>query len=134
VSSLLGSRPILGVVQASSRASLIVFGIFAAFTASAEPDAIDDRDADWWRAAMESRASELASHEAAVAECEEREAPPAYDAVDGYVTRSRGDGRLRYVEVKRCDDERRALEAAQRELERFEDEARRAGVPPGWLR
>jgi hypothetical protein len=106
----------------------------AALVARAEPVAIGGHDADWWRAAMTARATELASSETAVAECEEREAPPAYDGVAGYVARSHGDRRYRFVEIKRCEDERAALEAAQHELERFEDDARRAGVPPGWLR
>lgn len=111
-----------------------VFLVVSAVVAHADPDAIDEHDEAWWRAAMTSRETELAAQEMAVAACEEREAPPAYDDVDGYVTRSAGDGRLRYVEVRRCDEERAALEAARDEIERFEDDARRAGVPPGWLR
>ena len=73
------------------------------------------------------------TQQGALAACEAREAPPAYDGVAAYVTRGR-DGRLREVEIKRCDDERADLDAARRELERFEEEARRLGVPPGWLR
>ena len=108
--------------------------ILAALTAHADPAAVGGHDADWWRAAMTARETELASSEKAAADCEEREAPPAYDGVAGYVTLSDRDRRFRYVEIKRCEDERDALDAAQREVERFEDEARGAGVPPGWLR
>jgi hypothetical protein len=113
---------------------LAALALLAPLRASGDPATIGGRDADWWRAAMAAHEAELASSETAVAECEEREAPPAYDGVAGYVTPSGGGRRLRYVEIKRCEDERDAREAAQREIERFEDEARRAGVPPGWLR
>lgn len=93
-----------------------------------------ERDEDWWRAAMTSRERELEARTEELAECEAREAPPAYDAVEGYVARSRGDANPRFVEIKRCDEERDALEAARAEIDRFEEEARRHGVPPGWLR
>jgi hypothetical protein len=108
--------------------ALALLGCFAA------PARAEERDESWWRAAATAHASEIEASEEALAACEEREAPPAYDGVDGYVTRSRGDGRLRWVEVKRCDEERADLDAARTALERFEDEARRLEVPPGWLR
>lgn len=116
------------------RYTVLLVALLPALAATAEPDAIGERDEAWWRAATASREQALEARVAEAAECEAREAPPAYGDVDGYVTRRRGDGRLRYVEVKRCDEERAALEAARAELERFEDEARRQGVPPGWLR
>lgn len=87
----------------------------------------------WWRAQHAARAAAVASLEREVAACEEREAPPAYDGIAGYVTRGR-DGRLREVEIQRCDQQRADLEAARAELDRFEEQARRLGIPPGWLR
>jgi hypothetical protein len=99
-----------------------------------ESDTIGGREEGWWRAAMASREAEVAALAEALATCEEREAPPAYDAVEGYVTRSRRDGRPYFVEVKRCDAEREALAGASAERDRFEEEAQRLGVPPGWLR
>jgi hypothetical protein len=111
-----------------ARIAIALLGCFAA------PAQAQDRDEAWWRAAATAHASAIEAGEEALAACEEREAPPAYDGVDGYVTRSNGDGRLRWVEVKRCDEERAELDAARNALERFEDEARRGGIPPGWLR
>jgi hypothetical protein len=116
-----------------ARALLAPVAIGAALAAQADPAAIDGHEEAWWRAAITSRESRVASSEEAVSDCEEREAPPAYDGVDGFV-KQRPNGRLQVVEIRRCDDERRALEAARTDLDRFEDGARRAGVPPGWLR
>src|SRR5262249_21881344 len=107
--------------------------IGAALAAEADPTAVDGHEEAWWRAAITSRESQVASSEKAVGDCEEREAPPAYDGVDGFV-KQRPNGRFEVVEIRRCDDERDAREAARADLERFEDGARRAGVPPGWLR
>ncbi|RIL07948.1 MAG: hypothetical protein DCC71_01075 [Proteobacteria bacterium] len=98
----------------------------------ADPARGDEGEA-WWRAQHAARAAAVASLEREVAACEEREAPPAYDGVAGYVTRGR-DGRWREVEIKRCDQQRADLEAARTELDQFEEQARRRGIPPGWLR
>jgi hypothetical protein len=87
----------------------------------------------WWRDEHEARVGALEHADALVEECEESEAPRAYHGVGGYAIRGR-DGRVRWVEVKRCDEERAAARAARGDLERFEERARRAGVPPGWLR
>lgn len=111
----------------------LLFSVLA-FAAAAAADTVGGRDEAWWRAAMASREGEVAALAETVAACEEREAPPAYDGVEGYVTRSRRDGRPYFVEVKRCDEERDALAAARGERDRFEEEAQRLGVPPGWLR
>jgi len=108
--------------------------LWAALPASAADPSQPERDESWWRAAMAAREAELASAEQAAAVCEEREAPPPYDGVDGYVTRGARDGRPRFVEVRRCDEERAARDAARDAVTRLEDEARRLDVPPGWLR
>lgn len=108
--------------------AVLLLGCFAA------PARAEELDEAWWRAAATANAGDVEAREEALATCEEREAPPAYDGVDGYVTQSNGDGRLRWVELKRCDQERADLDAARSALERFEDDARRSEVPPGWLR
>jgi len=87
----------------------------------------------WWREQHEALVAELEHAEARAEECEETEAPRAYDGVGGYAVRGR-DGRIRWVEIKRCDEQRAAATAARGDLERFEERARRADVPPGWLR
>ena len=102
-------------------------------TRGEESERIGGHDEAWWRTAHEELVAELAHLEALVAECEESEAPRAYDGVAGYSIRGR-DGRIRWVRIKRCDEERAALVATRGDLERFEERARRAGVPPGWLR
>jgi hypothetical protein len=38
------------------------------------------------------------------------------------------------VEIKNCDDARLDAEAARREVDAFEEQARRSSVPPGWIR
>lgn len=115
-------------------ALLLALVLTAGDLRAGDPDTIGGRREGWWRAAMASREAEVTALAELVAACEEREAPPAYDAVEGYVTRSRRDGRPYFVEVKRCDAEREALGAARAERDRFEEEAHRLGVPPGWLR
>lgn len=100
---------------------------------SASSEEIGGHDEGWWREEHEARVAEQEYADARVEECEETEAPRAYDGVGGYAVRSR-DGRVRWVSIKRCDEQRAAREAARGDLERFEERARRAGVPPGWLR
>jgi len=87
----------------------------------------------WWRASQRSREEAVAALEQSAATCEKTEAPADAGVVDGYgVGRIRG--RAVLVPLKRCDDERARLDAARADLERFEDQARQLGVPPGWLR
>ena len=74
----------------------------------------------------------LLAAEAALAACEASEAPAPYRDFSGYVTRGR-DGPY-WVEIKNCDDARLDLEAARREADDFEEQARRSSVPPGWMR
>lgn len=109
--------------------------LLAAAAAAAETpgERIGGHEEAWWRDRHEELVAELRHREAVVAACEESEAPRAYDGVAGYTVRGR-DGRLRWVRIKRCDEERAARSAAQGDLERLEERARRAGVPPGWLR
>jgi len=113
------------------RAALAAVLLLAA--PSAPADEIGGHDEAWWREQHEVLVAELEHAEARVEECEETEAPRAYDGVGGYAVRGR-DGRIRWVEIKRCDEQRAALTAARGDLERFEERARRADVPPGWLR
>jgi hypothetical protein len=115
------------------RAIVAILLLAAPAARGEEPERIGGHDETWWRAAHEELVAELAHHEALVEECEESEAPRAYDGVAGYSIRGR-DGRIRWVRIKRCDEERAALTATRGDLERFEERARRAGVPPGWLR
>jgi len=100
--------------------------------AGGELETIGGRDRVWWsrQALAHERAIERLEQE--LAECEEREAPPAYQNVPGQVYRGR-DG-YRYRELVRCDDLRDELGAARDAQDAFEDLARRLGVPPGWLR
>lgn len=115
------------------RALLLVFLTAPAPVAADDPERIGGRDESAWREQAHALAGEIEWLEARVEECEESEAPPAYDGVGGYWVRGR-DGRLRRVEVKRCDEQRAELSAARGALDRFEERARRLGVPPGWLR
>lgn len=86
---------------------------------------------DWRNAALALQRA-LESAEAARAACEAREAPAPYRDFSGYVTPGR-DGPY-WVEIKNCDDARLDAEAARREMDAFEEQARRSSVPPGWIR
>jgi len=130
-----------------SRRGLAVVGVgvalLVALVPAARAEAGEDADTGgepiggheeaWWRDRHEALVAEVEWLAARAAACEEREAPRAYDGVEGYVVRGRR-GRARWVAIKRCDEERADLAATRGELERFEERARRAGVPPGWLR
>jgi hypothetical protein len=108
----------------------------AAWTAAAraeDGDMIAGRTQAQWRDEMASLEREVERAEQAVEACEAREAPAAYDGIDAVIERDRH-GRLRGVELLRCDDERLDLAALRAAIEDFEDGARRSGVPPGWLR
>ncbi|MEB2346546.1 MAG: hypothetical protein OZ948_17610 [Deltaproteobacteria bacterium] len=115
----------------SSRRSLLAAILLLAAPAASEE--IGGHDEGWWRDEHEARVAGLTLSEARARECEETEAPRVYDGIGGYTVRGR-DGRVRWVAIKRCDEQRAAREAARGDLERFEERARRAGVPPGWLR
>lgn len=117
----------------SSRRSLLAALLLLAAPFAGSAEEIDGHDETWWREEHEARVAELEYAEARVEECEETEAPRAYDGVGGYAVRGR-DGRVRWVSIKRCDEQRASLTAAHGKLERFEERARRAEVPPGWLR
>jgi hypothetical protein len=88
-----------------------------------------------WRDRALARQHALASTEAALAACEAREAPPPYRDYAGYYRPpARPRQGYRWVEIKNCDAARRDVETAQRDLEAFEEAARRRSVPPGWTR
>lgn len=100
----------------------------------ATPDVDDLRESEW-RDGASARRHALESARATLSACEAREAPPPYRDFAGYyrpAARPR-DG-YRWVEIKNCDDARLDVADAQRELEAFEEAARRSAVPPGWLR
>lgn len=86
-----------------------------------------------WRDAMASLEREAESARETLDACEAREAPAAYDGISGIVRRDER-GRLYGVEIVRCDEARAGLAEARSALEDFEENARRSGVPPGWLR
>jgi hypothetical protein len=122
----------------AKRASALVLlaALLAAPTLASAGEAhelVGGHEEAWWRASQQSREQTVSALEQGVATCQKTEAPADAGVVDGY-----GIGRVRgrpvLVPLKRCDDERASLDAARAELERFEDQARRLGVPPGWLR
>jgi hypothetical protein len=112
----------------------LLLPVFCGPAARAEddPPTIGGRDQVWWATQARAYESGVDRLEQDLAQCEEREAPPAYRNVPGQIYRGR-DG-LRVREVVRCDELREELDAARQALDDFEDLARRLGVPPGWLR
>lgn len=93
---------------------------------------IGDRSEAEWRDAALARQRVLESAEDALATCESREAPAPYRDVAGYVASGRRGPY--WVAVKSCDDARIEVQDAQRASRDFEEQARRLGVPPGWMR
>jgi len=120
------------VLRILPTASLLLLLCALPAQAEDEPETIGGRDEVWWSSESRAHEREIERLEQELADCEEREAPPAYQNVPGQVYRGR-DG-YRYREVVRCDDLRDGLAAARDALDEFEDLARRLGVPPGWLR
>ena len=98
-----------------------------------DADTIAGRSQNEWRGEMMALERAVERAEAALAACEEREAPAAYDGIDAVITQDRR-GRLRGVELTRCDEQRLDQSESRAALEDFEESARRSGVPPGWLR
>ena len=91
-------------------------------------------EADWRDGALQ-RQRALASAQTALAACEEREAPePVRDYAGYYRPAARPRDGYRWVGIKSCDDARTDLSDAQRDLDDFEEQARKAAVPPGWMR
>ena len=93
---------------------------------------IGERSEAEWRDTALTRQRALESAEDELASCESREAPAPYRDVAGYVARGRRGPY--WVEVKSCDDARIEVEDARREIGDLEEQARRLGVPPGWMR
>ena len=110
----------------------LLWGGAAAF-AGDEPETIGGHDLAWWSTQAQAHERAVEDREQEVADCEEHEAPPSYDAIPGQIVRGRR-GQMRYRELLHCDEQRDALDAARAELDEFEDLARRLGVPSGWLR
>ncbi|MCU0670679.1 MAG: hypothetical protein MUF70_15220 [Myxococcota bacterium] len=98
-----------------------------------DADLIGGRTQTVWREEMAALERAVERAEAALAACEEREAPAAYDGIDAVITQDRR-GRLRGVAITRCDEERLDQDESRAAVEDFEESARRSGVPPGWLR
>jgi hypothetical protein len=102
---------------------------------AATPEIGGRSEADW-RAGALARERALESARAALAACEEREAPAPYRDYSGYyrpTTQPQQRG-YQWVEIKNCDDARLDVVDAQADLDELEEQARKSAVPPGWLR
>jgi len=93
----------------------------------------EGRDENWWRGEHLRRVERVAELEAEIAELDRLGVtqPPAPRRVSNASSRRWHRYMSRWRERQRS---KRALETARRGLARFEERARRAGVPPGWLR
>lgn len=113
--------------------ALLCLVLVATAARADDEESIGGRTQAEWRAEMAALERDAERAEQVLEACEAREAPAAYDGIDAIITRDRR-GRLRGVEITRCDDERSELVEVQSAIEDFEDAARRSEVPPGWLR
>jgi len=77
-------------------------------------------DETWWRSSSISHTEAVERAEAAIERCE---------AADDRRRDSSG-----LTPLGACDSAKKGLEAAEEKLDRFEEQARRAEVPAGWLR
>ncbi len=93
----------------------------------------EGRDETWWRDEHASRLDRVRELEARIAELEELGVtqPPAPRHVSNASSRRWHRYRSRWRERQRAESD---LRSARGSLDRFEERARRAGVPPGWLR
>ncbi len=101
------------------------------FPERATPQVGGRSEAEWRDAAL-ARQRALEAAEAALSACEASEAPAPYREFSGYV--AHGHRGPYWVEIKNCDDARLDVEAARREVDGLEEQARRSSVPPGWMR
>jgi hypothetical protein len=113
-------------------AGLCLWLAAASAAAEDEPAEIAGRSRLEWAEEARGRERAVARAEAALADCEEREAPLSYRNVPDQWVRGRDGYRVR--EIVRCDALEDELDEAREDLEDFEERARRLGVPPGWLR
>jgi hypothetical protein len=80
----------------------------------------DNHDETWWRSSSISHSERVKQAEASVERCEADD------------DRRRDASGL--TPLGACDGAKATLEKAEEALDRFEEQARRAEVPPGWLR
>ena len=104
-------------------------------SAGPPPKARDERDESWWRARMAALREELRRNDAFQEALQSRLNSLAADILardDPYQRAKLGEDRGRAAaEMARVTSE---ITAGKKAIEDLEEEARRAGVPPGWLR
>jgi hypothetical protein len=104
-------------------------------TSSPLPKAEDERDESWWRARMAALREGVRRNEAFQEALQSRLNALAADMMgrdDPYQRAKLGEDRGRAAsEMARVTSE---IAAGKKAIEDAEEEARRAGVPPGWLR
>jgi hypothetical protein len=93
------------------------------------------RDEAWWRARMTTARDAVREHEVAAEALQTRINALGRDFVsrDNPVQRAQI-GAERAAALEELSRTHAAIERAKQEIEQIADEARRAGVPPGWLR
>lgn len=111
-----------------------------------EPSTIGGHDQQWWRSQARERREKLEElkqqHEASVAEDEDWSSRIYGTGGSGKGPRRhhRNRGKAAVLSAASDDDEpsteelEQEVARAEADLEQFHDDARRAGVPPGWLR
>ncbi len=88
-------------------------------------------DEAWWRHELESHTRRIEDFERQVAACPEIPSLPAPSASGGYDRRAYDRAA---EQADRCTQARGGLGIARTQLERFQENARRLDVPPGWVR
>jgi hypothetical protein len=116
--------------------------------ASSGSDAIGGHDQHWWRSQAQAKRNTIDDLKVQLeaARAEEKDTSEVYRRPGngpGKAAPGRGHGRRAAVASAAYDDDdeepsvadlEQGVQNAERDLQQFEDQARQAGVPPGWLR
>ena len=97
------------------------------------PEEIGGYSEAGWRARIQTLTDEMSALEKAIDACKDLVAPVRYDYRTGKRTkRQHYDKKMDAID--RCSTSQSSLEFKKRQLESLRENARKNGVPPGWLR
>ena len=91
------------------------------------------RSEAWWRGEYTRQVQEIERYEATAELCEGEEAPVRGDPLTGRRMKEQHYERAA-AGFARCEEARYVLDGLRRALDRFVENARQQGVPPGWVR
>jgi len=101
--------------------------------ASKAVEKVAGHEESWWRRQVQTLDDEMSSLEEQIDACKDLEAPERYNHRTGRrMKRQHYDRKMNALD--RCSRNKSNLEAKRRQLSHLKENARKRGVPPGWLR